>query len=149
MSHWKSFALGIFAAVCLLAETASSAYAQNWYATEWSDGKAVKLGTLPGYTNAQAAGINDAGQAVGQTFGGLNYVATEWVGGGPINLGSLSGTTGGIAWSINNAGQIVGSSYFSNSGASGGGIATEWTGGVGGSIINLGSFARFPFLPKL
>jgi probable HAF family extracellular repeat protein len=136
MSHWKSFALGIFAALYLLGGTAGSAHAQNWYAIEWSDGKAVDLRTLPGYTNAQAAGINDAGQAVGQTFGGLGAVATEWVGGSPINLGSLSGTTSGVASSINNAGEVVGTSYFSNSNV---GIATEWTGGVGGSIINLGS----------
>ena len=37
------------------------------YATEWSDGRVIDLGGLPGSTDSYAYGINDAGQAVGDS----------------------------------------------------------------------------------
>jgi uncharacterized membrane protein len=73
MSHWKSFGLAIFTAVCLLGESTGLAHAQ--VATEWSGGKVINL---PGLTISQAYGINDAGQVVGFS-GGIR--ATEWSGG--------------------------------------------------------------------
>jgi hypothetical protein len=33
-------------------------------ATEWSGGKVIDLGGLPGFTSSSASSINDAGQAV-------------------------------------------------------------------------------------
>jgi hypothetical protein len=56
MSHWKSFGLAIFAAMCLLGETAGAAHAQcsappladRGCATQWSGGAVVNLGRLPG-----------------------------------------------------------------------------------------------------
>jgi hypothetical protein len=77
MSLWKASGLAIFAAVCLLGETAGSARAPVCFltdticATEWSGGSAIKLGGLPGnYSGSTAYGINDAGQAVGVSFVG-------------------------------------------------------------------------------
>jgi uncharacterized membrane protein len=71
MSHWKSFRLGIFVAVCLLDEATSSARAQctpsssTTCATEWSNGSAVNLDGLQGFTESAASSINDAGQIAG------------------------------------------------------------------------------------
>src|SRR6516225_11798473 len=101
MSLCETSGIAIFAAVCLLGETAGSAHAQ-FFATEWSGGKVINLG--PGV----ATSINDAGQAVGSGPGG----ATEWSGGKVINLG------GDFATSINDAGQVV---------RKGGANATEWS----------------------
>ena len=133
MSHWKSFGLAIFAAVCLLGETAGSALAQlnTAFATEWRNGQIINLGGLPGSTYSEALGINNAGQVVGQSVvDGFNY-ATEWSHGHVINLGGLPGSTESVASGINNAGQIVGGSYID-----GFGYATEWS---HGHVINLGS----------
>jgi probable HAF family extracellular repeat protein len=170
MSLCKRFGLAIFAAVCLLAETAGSAHAQctplpNFNcATEWSGGKIINLGGET--TISTAAGINDAGQAVGQGGGdaviwsggnvinlgpgeanGINDAgqvaglgpggATEWSGGKVISLGGLPGSTLSDALAINNAGQVVGYSVV-------GGVqtATEWS---GGTVINLGGLPGFTF----
>ena len=51
-------------------------------ATEWSRGRVINLGGLPGSTDSIAEAINDAGQVVGYSdvgglFGGVGY-ATEW-----------------------------------------------------------------------
>ena len=43
MSLYKTSGFAIFAAVCLLGETAGSAHAQ-FFATEWSGGKVINLG---------------------------------------------------------------------------------------------------------
>jgi probable HAF family extracellular repeat protein len=128
-SGWKSFGFALFAAVCLLGETAGSACAQ--YAVEWSGGGAVNLGGLPGATYSIAYGVNDFGQAVGSSAGADFEDAVEWSGGHVINLGGLPGFVDSVASSINYAGQVVGVSYPAN------GLpqATEWT---GGAIINLG-----------
>jgi uncharacterized membrane protein len=93
MSHWNSFGLAIFAAVCLLGEATGSAQAQ--IATEWSDGGVIKLGGLPGSTDSGALAINNVGQVVGVSGG----EAVEWSGGSVIDLGP------GIAESINLGGR--------------------------------------------
>jgi hypothetical protein len=69
MSYWKSFGLAIFATICLLGETTGSAHAKcdvgPSCATEWSGGKVIDLGGLPGSMGSAASGINAAGQVVG------------------------------------------------------------------------------------
>jgi probable HAF family extracellular repeat protein len=139
MAHWKTFGLTTFAVLGLL-ETAGSANAQcatsselpTTCATEWGGGQVIGLTSG---TGSIAYGINDAGQAIGQSLFGGVINATEWIGGGVINLGGLSGNTSSVATAINQAGQVVGFSRFGDGDTA---IATEWTGGVGGSIINLG-----------
>jgi uncharacterized membrane protein len=69
MSHWKASGLAIFAVICLLGETTGSAHAQcnsflSYCATEWSHGKVINLGGLPGSEASVARSINDAGQVV-------------------------------------------------------------------------------------
>lgn len=125
MAYWRSFGLAIFAAVCLLSGTFSSAHAQSIFATEWSNGTVINLGGLPGSTRSEAYGINDAGQVVGfSVVNGVDY-ATEWSNGQIINLG------GGIGYAINNAGQVVGI---------GPGGAAEWS---NGQVINLGGAGAY------
>jgi uncharacterized membrane protein len=127
MSLCKTFGFAIFAAVCLLGETAGSVYAGTVQvvqsATEWSHGRIIDLGGLPGFQSSSALGINDAGQAVGFSFVGSS-VATEWSHGRVIDLGGLPGATGSQAQSINDAGQAVGTSFVGGTE-----IATEWTTG--------------------
>jgi probable HAF family extracellular repeat protein len=94
-------------------------------ATEWSDGKVINLGGLPGSSDSVAQAINDAGQAVGYSVVGGVDIATEWSGGSIIDLGP------GVAEAINDAGQVVGLNGL----GSNVGFATEWS---GGSIITLG-----------
>jgi probable HAF family extracellular repeat protein len=130
----------------------------TFYATEWSDGSVISLGALPGQgdTLKLANGINDAGHVVGVNF----PYAVEWNGGSVITLGL------GQANRINDAGQVVGQAVggateWSNGnvinaldindagrvvGYSGAGntfFATEWSGVIGGSIINLGGLPGF------
>ncbi len=70
MVYWKSFGLGIFAAVYGLGGTASSAYAQCdpglVCATEWNGGSVINLGGLPGNVASYAFVINNGGQVVGE-----------------------------------------------------------------------------------
>ena len=84
------------------------------------------LGTLPGWTDSFAAGINDAGTVVGYSgdvpatpvfFNGIaaNFPveslygqATSWSGGLINYLGALPGSLGSVATGINNAGQVTG-----------------------------------------
>jgi probable HAF family extracellular repeat protein len=81
------------------------------FATEWSHGKVIDLGGLPGSTDSIAQSINNAGDVVGvSTFANGTSVATEWSGGKIINLGGLPGFTFSQAESINDPGQVVGSS---------------------------------------
>jgi uncharacterized membrane protein len=101
MSHWKAFGLAIFAAGCLLGETAGAALAQcsapplteRACATEWSGDSVVNLGRLPGSAFSAALGINNAGQAVGNS----GTYAVEWNHGRIINLGSLPGAVDWLA----------------------------------------------------
>jgi uncharacterized membrane protein len=83
-------------------------------ATEWSDGRVIDLGGLPGSTDSIAYSINDAGQAVGISIVGGNLIATEWSGGRVIDLGGLPGFTLSEALSINDRGQAVGFSELGN-----------------------------------
>jgi probable HAF family extracellular repeat protein len=80
------------------------------YAVEWSGGKVIDLGGLPGSTFSEADSINDAGQVVGDSVvDGVDY-AVEWSHGKVINLDGLSGSPASFASGINNAGQVVGAS---------------------------------------
>jgi uncharacterized membrane protein len=107
------------------------------FATEWSAGSAVQLGSLPVTRSSGAEGINDVGQVVGSSLVGGYYVqnelvgavayATEWSGGTVINLGGLPGSTASLALGINNAGLAVGYSMFG--GVNGVSQATEWSAG--------------------
>ena len=111
MSLCKTFGLAIFAALCLLDETAGSAHAQCAIvecATEWSGGSVIDLGGLPGSFQTVANSINDAGQAVGYSATTGGTFATEWSHGKVIDLGGLPGSTFSIAYGINDAGQAVG-----------------------------------------
>jgi probable HAF family extracellular repeat protein len=86
---------------------------------------------LPETTESIARGINDAGQAVGQSLVGGVFYATEWSGGSVIELGGLPGSTDSGAAGINDAGQVVGFSVVDGTDV----FAIEWD---GGSVINLG-----------
>jgi probable HAF family extracellular repeat protein len=114
MSYWRLFGPTIFAALCLLCETAGSAHAQcslpeTSCATEWSGGKIISLGGVPGFVGSGAIGINDAGQVVGASLDGYGRDhATEWSGGRIINLGILLGAKFSEAVGINDAGEAVG-----------------------------------------
>jgi probable HAF family extracellular repeat protein len=99
-------------------------------ATEWSDGKVINLGGLPGSADSVAQSINDAGQVVGASTVGGTSIATEWSHGSVIDLGGLPGSTFSIAYGINDRGQVVGYSVVG-----GVWVATEWS---GDSVINLG-----------
>jgi probable HAF family extracellular repeat protein len=100
-------------------------------ATEWSHGKVIDLGGLPGYIVSAAFGINDAGHAVGLSEGVAVVSATEWRGGRVINLSGLPGSTISVAaLGINDAGVVVGYSFSDDNLH-----ATEWR---RGKVINLG-----------
>src|SRR5580693_7592243 len=98
MSHWKAFSLAIFAAICLMGESAGTAHAQcnDGCAIEWSGSGVVNEGGLPGATVSIANGINDSGQAVGSTAGPDFEYAVEWRGGGIVNLGGLPGSVDSV-----------------------------------------------------
>ena len=111
---------GLSVAGIAVSLTTGSAHAQctprpgtGGCATEWSHGKVINLGGLPGSMTSAALGINDAGQAVGFSEGlDTQGVATEWSHGKVINLGGLPGSDFSIANGINNAGQAVGQSRY-------------------------------------
>jgi len=138
MSLCKTFGLAIFAALYLLGECTGSAQAQcnsfvTTFAVEWSDGRAINLGGLPGSTSSEAISINDAAQIVGSSLVRGVSRAAEWSGSSVVDLGGLSGSSGSSAEDINGTGQAVGYSIVG-----GAARATEWSGGLGGSIIDLG-----------
>jgi uncharacterized membrane protein len=60
-------------------------------ATEWSGGRVINLGGLPGSVFNAANDINDSGQAVGTSFVGATQYPVEWSSGSVINLGGLPG----------------------------------------------------------
>ena len=123
MLHFKASKFAILATVCLLGIGADrSAHAQAYTVTD--------LGGLPGSTDSEASGINNAGQVVGSSDG----YAIEWSGGSVINLGGLPGSSFSFATGVNDAGQVVGISSINGSTQ----YATEWS---GGSVINLGVLA--------
>ena len=71
-------------------------------------GVATALPPLPGYSDSDAWGINDAGQVVGTSFLGDNHRATLWNTTAPIDLGTTPGSIGSYAIQINPSGAIVG-----------------------------------------
>ena len=79
-----------------------------WHATETIGQTAIDLGALGGQ-NSAAAGINDAGQVVGNadTSAGTShaFIATN---GKMTDLGTLPGGQYSSALGINNAGQVIG-----------------------------------------
>jgi uncharacterized membrane protein len=77
-------------------------------ATEWSGGRVLNLGGLPGSVFSAATDINDPGQAVGRSFVGATQYAVEWSGGDVIKLGGLPGAVSSVADGINDSGQVVG-----------------------------------------
>jgi probable HAF family extracellular repeat protein len=151
MSNWRAFGLGMFAAVCLLGESAGLAHAQCVLsevicAAEWSGGAPINLGALPGSSGSAALSINDAGQVVGYSFDGtiVSLHATEWIDGTATALVGLPGSTSSWAQGINNSGHVVGFSQYST-----GPItedATEW---IGGRAIDLGGLPGSTFSQAL
>lgn len=57
------------------------------------------LGTLPGWADSLALGINDLGQVVGYSRGGGSSKATIWHGTNPIDLSTLLDGTG-AGWTL-------------------------------------------------
>ena len=123
---------------------ANSAHAQCNFlsdlecATEWSGGKIIDLGGLPGSNYSIAQGINDDGQVVGvsELIGGAALGTTEWSHGQVIALGGLPASNNSFAYGINHDGQVVGysevrggPSYLPYE------AATEWS---HGQVIALG-----------
>jgi probable HAF family extracellular repeat protein len=95
------------------------------HAFYWFDGKIQDLGSLPGYPEAEARGINEAGQIVGicyqnDEFGQqTNPRAVIWTSEGIADLNTLvTGLPPGeqlrTAVAINNSGQIIGQGVWSN-----------------------------------
>ncbi len=100
----------------------------------YTNGTSIDLGTLPGYVQIFATGVNDAGQVVGFTsnngtdIGGFKpNRAFLWSNGVLTDLGSLRGYDGFVAGSINNKGQVLGNAHNSSSGAE---ITFLWNNGV-------------------
>ncbi len=96
----------------------------------------VDIGTLPGATNSNAVGMNNAGQVVGLTEDYSDpsnpvFRAFSWtLAGGIVELPTLGGSS--IAHAVNDAGQIVGQSAVPGEGSH----AVMWT--PAGDIIDLG-----------
>lgn len=87
----------------------------------WWRGKAVDLGTLPGWANSEAVAINNHGQVIGNASNGVIIRdgstpvfaagrAFVWQNGQMIDLGTLGGK-GSYAFAINAASQVVGASF--------------------------------------
>jgi probable HAF family extracellular repeat protein len=106
------------AALCLLVVGATgvvhaTTYGSGSHATIWNGTTPTALGTLPGWQDSLAVGINDLGQVVGYSRGNGSTKATIWDGTTPIDLSTLLGRTGAgwtlsQATAINSLGQIVG-----------------------------------------
>ncbi len=118
--------------------------------TRWVNGVASDLGSVDGLstTTGRAWGLNEAGQAVGNsrrdTAGSVTQ-ATFWSGtGAPLNLGSLLPDSFSDAFAINAAGTIAGVAVAGNT-SSGTNIrqAVRWTfDGSAYALEALGSMGR-------
>lgn len=127
-------ATGINAHVQTVANSYSYGSGSPDRATQYNDGSSQDLGALGGwYQSSHAAGLNDKGQAVGQsqTVSG-DYHATTWMNGNSQDLGTLGGHFSNAS-SINNNGEIVGYSLV----AGGSYHAALWVNGVAGDIGTL------------
>jgi probable HAF family extracellular repeat protein len=137
MSHWKSFGLATFAVVCLLGEATGSAFAQcspgAMCATEWSNGQAIFLPSLPGTVSSEANGINNPGRWWDTAVSALGAMSPPSGATARSSLPFLPGSAYSQATGINDAGQVVGFSF-----ANGVEVPTEWS---NGQVISL------PFLP--
>jgi probable HAF family extracellular repeat protein len=99
------------------------------------------IGTIPGDTQSLAFDINDAGQVVGlsELDQGDLFVERAYVwdqAAGMRAIPASGGLTPTIAYGVNNAGQIVGVASVS-----GGFHAFLLNGGLGGTLVNLGTLA--------
>jgi len=79
----------------------------------WDGSQVRDLGTLPGYEEAEAYGLNDADDVVGFAKhmgknGLYTYKAFIWRNGVMSDLSALAGTTVRFAYAINSNGQIAG-----------------------------------------
>ena len=92
--------IGLFA-ISLMASTAVQASGSSYSLTD--------LGTLSGDTKSVGFGLNDGGQAVGDSSNPTAAIATLFSNGKAVNLGSLGGDVS-LATSINSVGQITGRS---------------------------------------
>lgn len=74
----------------------------------------ISLGSLStGEALADAYGVNDAGQVVGQAYTTSSYKAWIWdEAHGGVEIAPLAGDDGAIAWAINNSGMVIGSSLL-------------------------------------
>jgi probable HAF family extracellular repeat protein len=118
--------------------------------TRWVNGVASDLGSVDGLstTTGRAWGLNEAGQAVGNSrrdTAGTVTQATFWSGtGAPLNLGSLLPDSFSDAFAINAAGTIAGVAVAGNT-SSGTNIrqAVRWTfDGSAYALEALGSMGR-------
>jgi probable HAF family extracellular repeat protein len=76
----------------------------------WRSGIVTELGIFPGDVKGVALGVNDAGQACGQSIGVGVIRAVLWSGGSVTDLGHL-GVPVASATALNDAGIVVGNSY--------------------------------------
>lgn len=100
----------------------SAAWPSTVTALLWQHGHVFKIGSLPGYGNSAAFGINNQGQVIGyaRTVQGRTERAFLWQNGKMRDLGTLPGGHVSKAYGINNRGEIVGVSD---------GIACLWSQG--------------------
>jgi len=80
----------------------------------YSNGSAIDLGTLPGYTASVGYSVNSSGQVVGYSSSSSVNHAFLYSNGSMTDLGTLLGYTSSIARHINNNGQVVGYSTSSS-----------------------------------
>jgi len=107
-----------------------------WRAVMWSAGTIVDLGRLPGTTGSEACSVNDGGQVVGVSFGGVegSYRPFLWQDGEMVDLGDLGGSAS--ASDVNAAGQMVGGSLTGPDPSSAEHHAALWV--DRGALVSLG-----------